>query len=86
MKSVFLSILIFIAVALFAGSDVLAVIGNDWFHYFSYISFAVIMLCAVLITMFYTPKKSLAKDITTPEEKVAKTKETGQKKDENNDE
>lgn len=52
MKSVFLSILIFAGVFLLAGSGILSVIGEDWFHYSTYFIFALVMVCAVYITLF----------------------------------
>lgn len=51
MKSVFLSILMFAIVFLLAGSDFLTVIGEDWFHYSAYFVFALVMLCAVYVTL-----------------------------------
>ncbi|MBQ8481910.1 MAG: hypothetical protein IJ532_05200 [Alphaproteobacteria bacterium] len=58
MKSIFLTILIFIGVFALAGSDVLSVISSDWFHYMSYVLFATVMLCGVYVTMFRKQKKN----------------------------
>ena len=55
MKSVFLSFLIFAGVFLLAGSGVLSVIGKDWFHYTSYVIFAVVMIAGVCITFMKKP-------------------------------
>lgn len=56
MKSIFLTILIFIGVFALAGSNVLSVISSDWFEYVSYIIFATVMICGIYVTMFRKPK------------------------------
>lgn len=61
MKSIFLSILIFIGVFLFAKSDVLAVVSEKWFDYVSYGVLAVVLLCGVYASVIYKPKHSLDK-------------------------
>lgn len=55
MKSILLTILIFAGVFLFAGSGVLSVLGQDWFHYTSYAAFVIVMLAGVYVTMFRKP-------------------------------
>jgi len=55
MKSILLTILIFAGVFLFVGSDVLSVLGQDWFQYTSYATFAIVMLAGVYVTMFRKP-------------------------------
>jgi len=58
MKSIFLSILIFIGVFLFAKSDVLAVVSEKWFDYVSYGVLAVVILCGIFASFIYKPKHS----------------------------
>ena len=65
MKSVFLSILMFVVVFLFAGSNFLTVVGEDWFHYSAYFVFALVMLCAVYVTLI----KNHATEKNTPSAK-----------------
>lgn len=67
MKSVFLTILIFIGVFLFAGSDTLSVLGQNWFHYASYGIFIIVMLAGVFVTMRH--KSSQANPLEVPKEK-----------------
>ena len=54
MKSVFLSILMFVGVFFLAGTDFLSVIEEDWFHYSTYFVFTLVMLCALYVTLFKT--------------------------------
>lgn len=56
MKSIFLSILIFIGVFLFAKSDVLVVVSEKWFDYLSYSVLTVVVLCGIFASLIYKPK------------------------------
>lgn len=56
MKSVFLTFLIFAGTFLFAGSGVLSVIGEDWFHYASYIAFIVVLFAGIYVTLLRKPE------------------------------
>lgn len=55
MKSIFLTFLIFAGVFMFAGSGVLSVIGENWFHYTSYVAFVVVMIAGIYITLLRNP-------------------------------
>lgn len=81
MKSVFLSILIFAAVFLFAGSGVLSVIGEDWFHYSTYFVFALVMICAVYVTLIRGNTATNNNLEQTPEDNTAETKQKEEKHD-----
>ena len=65
MKSIFLTILIFIGVFALAGSDVLSIISSDWFKYVSYILFVAVMLCGVYVTIFRKPKSASDNEATS---------------------
>lgn len=67
MKSIFLTILIFIGVFVLAGSNVLSVISSEWFKYISYTLFAAVMLCGIYVTMF---RKSETDDKATSNEQL----------------
>ena len=66
MKSIFLTILIFIGVFAFAGSDIFSVISYDWFHYLSYILFASVMLCGIYVTLIRKPNADTSKASEPP--------------------
>ena len=76
MKSVFFSILIFAGVFLFAGSGFFEIIGENWFHYLAYFMFALVMLCAIYITLI---KERRAQKGNLPEKASDGDSETKQK-------
>ncbi|MBR1601250.1 MAG: hypothetical protein IJ677_06695 [Alphaproteobacteria bacterium] len=55
MKSIFLTILIFIGVFTLAGSGILSVISSVWFHYLSYVLFFSVILCGIYVTLIRKP-------------------------------
>lgn len=49
MKSVFLTILIFIGIFAIVKMNVLTIIDSSYFHYLAYISLAIVIICALII-------------------------------------
>lgn len=79
MKSIFLTILIFIGVFFVAGSNVLSIISEAWFHYLSYTMFVCVMIAGVYVTVF---RKNKAVISAQPEQENVR-KELGQKENDN---
>lgn len=80
MKSIFLSILIFIGVFLVAGSNILFIIGQDWFHYLSYAMFGCVMIGGIYVTLI---RKSKALSSMEPEQEDFRNVELRQEEDNN---